>query len=284
MTPTPRSNSKSPPWSQGDEDATSFGTWLRQQREMREITLREISDASKISLRYLEAFEQDRYDVLPSQIFSRGFLRQYARYVGLDGDEVLNRYLAAQQELEPEEEEQPSKKSSETHWLTIVLVVLLFAIAATVVALVGFNYERGRNAAPAEEAPAPASRPADSAGPEAGPERPGAGEPNNSLESEGGGETSGEAAPSGAPLNVTLNVVERCWARIEVDGQQESQGELAAGQQVALSAERYVVLNLGNAGGVEVEVNGRPYDLGGRPGQVLSRRIDLETARALENS
>ena len=73
----------------------SFGAWLRRQREIREIDLREIADKTKISMRYLKAMEQDRFEVLPAPIFARGFLREYAKYVGLDADEVVNYYLAA---------------------------------------------------------------------------------------------------------------------------------------------------------------------------------------------
>ena len=46
------------PW-ENDPDAGSFGSWLRRQREVREISLREISEESKISIRYLEALEED---------------------------------------------------------------------------------------------------------------------------------------------------------------------------------------------------------------------------------
>ena len=51
---------------------------------MREISLREIAERTKISLRYLEALEEDRFDLLPAPVFAQGFLREYARYVGLN--------------------------------------------------------------------------------------------------------------------------------------------------------------------------------------------------------
>lgn len=73
----------------------SLGSWLRGQREARGVSLRDIADASKISLRYLEALELDRFEVLPAPIFTRGFLREYARVVGLDPDEVVNLFLLA---------------------------------------------------------------------------------------------------------------------------------------------------------------------------------------------
>src|SRR5436190_15764213 len=82
------------PW---EGEGGSFGSWLRQQREIRNINLREISDNTKIAMRYLEALEEDRFEVLPAPIFAKGFLREYAKYVGLDPDEVVNFYLTAEQ-------------------------------------------------------------------------------------------------------------------------------------------------------------------------------------------
>ena len=68
---------KQPPWHQAqDQESVSFGTWIKRQREARGIELREISDHTKISIRYLEALEVDRFDVLPAPVFTKGFLRQ----------------------------------------------------------------------------------------------------------------------------------------------------------------------------------------------------------------
>ena len=61
---------------------------------MREINLRDIAERTKISFRYLEAMEADRFDLLPAPIFAKGFLREYARYVGLSPDDVVNHYLS----------------------------------------------------------------------------------------------------------------------------------------------------------------------------------------------
>ncbi len=71
----------------------SFGETLRREREMREITLREISDATKINIRYLEALEQNRFEILPGGLFNKGFIRAYAGYVGLDAEDMVDAYL-----------------------------------------------------------------------------------------------------------------------------------------------------------------------------------------------
>jgi transcriptional regulator with XRE-family HTH domain len=70
----------------------SFGEALKRERESREISLREIAEATKINIRFLEALEQDRFDTLPGGIFNRGFIRAYASFVGLDAGALLQRY------------------------------------------------------------------------------------------------------------------------------------------------------------------------------------------------
>ena len=70
---------RQPPWEKEavSTESGSFGDWLRRQRELREISLRDIAERTKISLRYLEAMEADRFDLLPAPIFAKGFLREY---------------------------------------------------------------------------------------------------------------------------------------------------------------------------------------------------------------
>lgn len=71
----------------------SFGEELRRERELRDISLREISEATKISIRFLEGLEQNNFDLLPGGVFNRGFVRAYARFIGVDAEEMVNAYL-----------------------------------------------------------------------------------------------------------------------------------------------------------------------------------------------
>src|SRR5206468_4835222 len=73
-------------------ELASFGEELRREREIRGISLKEISDATKISKRFLEAIERNDHKTLPAPVFTRGFVREYARYLGLNADEIVNRY------------------------------------------------------------------------------------------------------------------------------------------------------------------------------------------------
>jgi transcriptional regulator with XRE-family HTH domain len=71
----------------------SFGDSLRRERELRQITLREISEATKINHRYLEALERNDFRHLPGGVFNKGFVRAYAQYVGIDPDRMVLSYL-----------------------------------------------------------------------------------------------------------------------------------------------------------------------------------------------
>src|SRR5579862_8577069 len=68
---------------------SAFGENLRREREMRGVSLDEISVATKISVRFLEAIEREEFSKLPGGIFSRSFIRSYAHYLGLDEDRVV---------------------------------------------------------------------------------------------------------------------------------------------------------------------------------------------------
>ncbi len=72
--------------------STPFGEHLRREREMRGVSLDEISAATRISTRFLEAIEKDQWELLPGGVFNRGFIRSIARFLGLDEDSLVAEY------------------------------------------------------------------------------------------------------------------------------------------------------------------------------------------------
>ncbi len=79
-----------------------FGQNLRQAREARNITLQEVAASTKVSSRALQALEDERFDLLPGGIFNKGFVRAYARCVGLDEEKTVAEYLEAAKLATPE--------------------------------------------------------------------------------------------------------------------------------------------------------------------------------------
>src|SRR5579862_8869084 len=75
-----------------------FGHNFREAREKRELTLDQVSNVTKISPRMLKAIEEEHFDQLPGGVFNKGFIRAYARHVGIDEEEAVTGYLAALRE------------------------------------------------------------------------------------------------------------------------------------------------------------------------------------------
>jgi len=258
-----KSQSRQPPWDAGaDSEPIPFGGWLRRQRELRQVSLREIADVTKISIRYLEALEDDRFDVLPAPVFAKGFLREYARYVGLDPDEVVNTYLTAQSEAQPEEAAEPwtapSRRSS-LEWTSGLLLALAVVLVLALVAVVAFYAERSRETPP----PVPPAIAAPSLAVAPQPVVP-------------------QTVAARARLVVTMDFAEDCWVEATVDGQRRLSELHVQGESLMLEADELVVLTLGNARAVRIEVNGRQYEMEVGSGRIARNvRIDLETARQL---
>src|SRR3954466_9687318 len=74
----------------------SFGERIKREREMRGVSLEEIAESTKIGKRNLEALETEDFDKLPGGIFNKGFVRAYAKYLGLDEDQAVTDFLAAE--------------------------------------------------------------------------------------------------------------------------------------------------------------------------------------------
>jgi cytoskeletal protein RodZ len=75
----------------------SFGEELKRERELRQVSLREVSEATKINLRYLEALETNNFEHLPGGVFNRGFVRAYSQFIGIDPDAMVNAYRLEEQ-------------------------------------------------------------------------------------------------------------------------------------------------------------------------------------------
>jgi cytoskeletal protein RodZ len=217
---------------------------------MREIGLREISEASKISLRYLEAFEQDRLDVLPAPVFARGFLREYARYVGLNPDEVVNYFLstlpaAAGPASAPLAGAGGGGQGRRRDWLYGFVLAGGTAALLGIVALLAYVAETRQEAL--VSAPPPIAPPPLVAIP---PPAPAPAEPP-------------------APLRVSLEFLQDCWVERVVDGATRVSELRVRGETLQIEAQESVVLTFGNAPGVRLKVNGEERPLPPADGTIV---------------
>src|SRR5215468_234807 len=280
---------------------------MRREREMRGVSLEEISGSTKIGTRSLKALEEEDFEKLPGGIFNKGFVRAYARFLGLDEEQAVTDFEAAWREYEAEkrpvldiqaESEQEEADALSNRLLTIALIVLLVVVAAGAVKFFwgkrGESTSRASTPASQEALPPPASIQGNSAAPSNPISEPAESSKTNSgfAESASGKnstEPSAEvvASPAPTPKNaatdvssnpspassnsaILLEVIahEDSWLSVSADGKSLGQGILGAQKSRTIRANKEVRLRVGNVAGVEVSFNGKPVNVDGEPKQV----------------
>jgi len=107
--------------------ADTFGTFLKQERELRNIPLEEVSEQTHIKFDYLEAMETNHFEKLPGLTFARGYIRAYAGYIGLIPEEVLLRFEDYLKNLAGENRPKPAESNPRQFWLVAFLILVLVA-------------------------------------------------------------------------------------------------------------------------------------------------------------
>jgi cytoskeletal protein RodZ len=233
-------------------DMASFGENLRRERELRGVALRDIAEATKISVRFLQALEQDRVDVLPGGIFPRSFVRQYAKHLGLDPDRMVTEFdhVYGPEPVVPKTASS-SRKRSDARPLLVVVGLLLLAGVGFLAWKTSRPEARGANAEPSAALPPPTSFPPDRVYPPPTPTP-------NALP------TAGDVRG----LALTLAATEDCWTAVQADGARILDRILKTGESVTVNAKKEIVISVGNAGGVTYTLNGRAGVPLGREGEV----------------
>lgn len=113
----------------------NFGERLKRERELREVSPNEVVVATRISLRFLEALENEDWDKLPGGVFNRGFVRAIARYLGLNEESLLAEYDLAHGDNSPGASSATENRiPAPPKWMAVLLVVAVLAVVAALVA------------------------------------------------------------------------------------------------------------------------------------------------------
>jgi cytoskeleton protein RodZ len=136
-----------------------LGSSLREARQRRGLELDEVADQIMIRVRYLGAIEDERFHLLPHGSYRRSFLREYAEFLGLDGDIYVDEYIARHEAADPEPALLPPRPRAPLGVPAAVNVVLVLAVAAVLGAVVwGLGGSEPKRSALPEPAPPPAQR------------------------------------------------------------------------------------------------------------------------------
>jgi cytoskeleton protein RodZ len=270
---------------------SSFGEHLRREREMRGVSLEELSSATRISTRFLTAIESGQWEELPGGAFNRGYIRSASRYLGLDEDGMVAEYsletnvapanlpAASKRRLSSAARRRPragARKASA--WTRFAM------LAAAGIALIGGGwfagpkivhrlrartagaparhegFVRARTPSPRPSGPAAATG-ATAANPSAAPATP----------------TAAPVAP--AALALTVQAVSPSRVVVRADGKQVFQGYMRAKEQESFRAQQEFTISTNDARAVRLELNGQPVapmGLAGQPGSITLTAKDAK--------
>jgi cytoskeleton protein RodZ len=255
----------------GDRPSGDFGSRLKQARELRGVSLQQISRTTKIGVNALQALERNDFSRLPGGIFSRAFVRSYAIEVGLDPEDTIQEFLdqlttgtaagaASSGLMEPEDHE-----AVESDRLAAATFVRLIATSVPLIVAILYFSSTGR--------PASSSLP---------------GAVSLAGASDGAPQTGSSDSPvpeaTSGPivierLTVTFEALDDCWVAASADGDRAIQRLMRRGEHETVEVQRELLLTAGNAAALAVTVNGAPLRRLGGPGQVVRARVDLSNFR-----
>ena len=219
----------------------SLGIRLRELRETKGVSLDDIARSTRVGRGHLEALESDSWGDLPSPVFVKGFIRAYCEFLETSPDEALGLYREATGETAKPARVQSAVRTPPRRRIGPLMVsfVLFLALGAGLFAL-RIGLKRSPPPAPAvavQPAPVPARE------------------------------------PRSAGQRLLIRAVEPTWIRVQVDEGQVVEELLQAGAVREWTAARRFVLSVGNAGGLEVDLNGRRIPALGARGAVIQRLV-----------
>jgi cytoskeletal protein RodZ len=249
---------------------TDFGGRLREAREQRGISLRQIAANTKISVAALQALERNDVSKLPGGIFSRSFVRSYASEVGLDPDQTVTEFL---ERFQGEQAAAPAARvvtEAENVQFTerraagmAVQAVIIVAVLGGVFALFAFRGKDQPSPA-AASIPPPAPRAEVATTPPASTAQPAAPAVDDVLRATG-------------PMRLEVHPTGPCWVKVSADGQDLFAKLMQAGQRETFTVQKSATISIGDAGAFAFSIDGHAGRPLGSSGQVTTARITRDT-------
>ena len=258
-----------------------IGDLLRRERERQNLSIKDIEKATSIRALYIDAIEKGEYKTLPGEVYAKGFVRNYANYLELNANEIVN---AFNEEMHPQEElqdaagsssaeearqEQSSERNREeyrgpkitslesypmekkSHGVRNALMVAAAVFVVAFAALIAFGGD--------EEPSAPAPR-------------------AKTQTQQGQKQTEAAPKPAADGVEMKLSFTDRCWTEVVVDGKTEFEGTAEKGKVLTLKGKDKVRITAGNAGALSYSLNGKDMGAIGQKGEVVEKTFAKDAA------
>ena len=219
-----------------------IGDLLRRERERQNLSIKDIEKATSIRALYIDAIEKGEYKTLPGEVYAKGFVRNYANYLKLNANEIVN---AFNEEMHPQEELQESVGSSSAEE-----------------ARQEQSAERNREEYRGPKITSLESYPMETA----------------QQQKQSQKQTEAAAKPAADGVEMKLSFTDRCWTEVVVDGKTEFEGTAEKGKVLTLKGKDKVRITAGNAGALHYSLNGKDMGAIGQKGEVVEKTFTKENA------
>jgi cytoskeletal protein RodZ len=276
----------------------SLGDYLKQARKKKGLSLEKVASQTRIQEHHLQALEAEDFGNLPAKVFAKGFVRSYAKALGLDEEEALQHFLQASgtfyEQLQPDQS-QPhvqvkldAAPRQSINWSLVIGALVLMAVGAVWYGLpkqqdTPIALSEPETPIPIEPMEQPLSQkpnttenitpvtPVDSAPLEPSPPVPETVLPKSKPVTPILGEPipPTEAATADGPHTLEIEATQLTWVVVQSDQQAPKEALLQPGQRIRWKANQQFQLTLGNAAGVLIRLNGQSQGPFGKPGQVV---------------
>src|SRR3989441_7064721 len=261
----------------------SLGEYFQRAREAKGLTVEEAAARTRILPQFLKAVEENNYARLPDEVFAKGFVRSYARILGLDEAAVIRKFdesggqfyakRAERETLRQQLEEEERRKKVNRNTVVGVVGVALLRLFV----LIGRDRHRSERLPESEplpsasqQVPAPPPPPAEPAEPVNEPApRLSPGQLEVERNFSGALPLEGVAPDDRKKMVLDVEAIERCWVKVQTDRGTPQEVLLYPGDRVRWKAQERLALTLGNAGGGREMLNGKLQGPFGARGQVV---------------
>ena len=249
-----------------DLPLNGIGAQLRQQRLGLRLSIEDISRETKIASRYLEAIERDDFESLPSLIFTRNFVRQFALFLKLDPMPLLAQ-LPVQDEAAtklPDPPARPRSAYQRDRQIRSALTAAAWLLVAAGVGAAWFHYSHSASTPVAGLTPRPVVASEAGVAPQTTPEPPQSSVPHS--------------------VQVVITAHQSAWVEMSADGKTAFAGMLKPDEMKEIAADEQVKLVAGNAGALTILLNGKTLEPLGPVGEVRVVRLTAEGPQFLARS
>lgn len=258
-----------------------LGDILREEREKQNLTIKDVERDTSIRSLYIESIEKGEYDVLPGEVYLKGFIKSYAAYLKLDGAAALEQYYAEKTPAAPTVT--PAQPAAETRETSTPVAEsnamrndfrdrveksrktqkVVAGIVAAGIILGGAYWAFGSDA-PETGSKTTAAKPAVTA-------------------------PAAKKAAAPAPVEkkyedveVSANFSDKCWTKIVADDKTIFEGTVKSGETSSWKAKKELIITAGNAGAVEVTHNGKSIGALGRAGDVVTKKFTTDKVESAQ--